>query len=80
MLMGSQIRAARALLRMTLGGLAEASGVSVATIIRAEKQDGVPSVTRANLAAIQGALERHGVVFGPDSGVSLRAPGEEQLP
>ncbi|CAA9515183.1 MAG: hypothetical protein AVDCRST_MAG31-1231, partial [uncultured Sphingomonas sp.] len=51
-LMGSQIRAARALLRMTLKDLAEASGISVATIIRAEAVDGSPRMTKANIAAL----------------------------
>ncbi len=74
--MGSQIRAARAILRLTLQDLAGASGVSVATIIRAEKSDGLPAMTRVNLAALRQALERAGVVFLPDGGVRPRRPDE----
>jgi transcriptional regulator with XRE-family HTH domain len=74
--MGSQIRAARALLRLTLQDLADASGVSVATIIRAEKMDGPPAMTRANTTALRKALEAAGAVFLPDGGVRPRKPGE----
>ena len=77
-IMGSQIRAARALLRLTIQDLADASGVSVATIMRAEKIDGPPSMTRANLAALQRALETAGAVFLPDGGVRPRKPGEAE--
>lgn len=75
-IMGSQIRAARAMLRLTLQDLADASGVSVATIIRAEKSDGLPAMTRANLAALQRALEASGVTFLPDGGLRPRKPDE----
>ncbi len=74
--MGSQIRAARAFLRLTIQDLADASGVSAATIMRAEKVDGPPSMTRANLAALQRALEGAGVVFQPDGGLRPRKPDE----
>lgn len=72
----SQIRAARAMLRLTLQDLADASGVSVATIIRAEKSDGPPSMTRGNLILLQRAFEAAGVVFSPDGGVRPRGPDE----
>ncbi len=74
--MGNQIRAARALLRLTIQDLAAASGVSAATIMRAEKVDGPPSMTRANLNALRQALEKAGAVFLPDGGVRPRMPGE----
>jgi transcriptional regulator with XRE-family HTH domain len=77
-IMGSQIRAARAILRLTLQDLADASGVSVATIIRAEKSDGPSSMTRANLTALRQALEKAGAMFieqdGGGPGVRLREP------
>ncbi|WP_370655716.1 helix-turn-helix domain-containing protein [Paracraurococcus lichenis] len=79
-IMGSQIRAARALLRLTLQDLATASGVSVATIIRAEKVDGEPTMTRANLAALRRALEDAGAVFLPDGGVRPRKLSGEGHP
>jgi transcriptional regulator with XRE-family HTH domain len=79
-IMGSQIRAARAITRLTLQGLADASGVSVATIIRAEKADGVPSMTRPNLLALRMALEQAGVVFLPDGGVRPKRADEAGTP
>src|SRR5690606_261288 len=56
MITGAQIRAARALLGWTSQQLAEASGVSYASISRAEQNDGVPGMRATSLAAIQGAL------------------------
>lgn len=79
MLHGLQIRAARILLRWTVSELAERSGVSVRTIIRAEAVDGVPRMQTDRMDALQLALEQGGVVFidanthaGP--GVRLRRP------
>ncbi len=76
MITGAQIRAARALIRWSAEVLAEKSKLGVATIRRAEGADGVPSVTEANLAAIQSALEAAGVIFvaenGEGPGVRLR--------
>lgn len=63
MITGAQIRAARALLGWTSQQLAEASGVSYASISRAEQNDGVPGMRATSLAAIQGALEAGGIIF-----------------
>jgi ribosome-binding protein aMBF1 (putative translation factor) len=75
---GSQIRAARALLRWSAEDLAAHSRIGVATIRRAEVQDGAVSMTRANVAAIQQAFEIAGVQFIPENGggpgVRLRYP------
>lgn len=62
-LTGSQMRAARALLRWSHQRLAAESGIGIATIQRAETHDGVPAVRARTLDAIQSALERAGVVF-----------------
>ncbi|WP_280821308.1 transcriptional regulator [Pseudaminobacter soli (ex Li et al. 2025)] len=79
---GAQIRAARALIRWSAEELASAASVGIATVRRAEAEDGLPSTTIANLTAIRHALEAAGVKFlsensdGP--GVRLtRAPGKE---
>jgi hypothetical protein len=79
MLHGSQIRAARALLRWKVTELSTRSGVSVRTIIRAEAVEGVPRMTTDRMDALQLALEQGGVLFldantvnGP--GVRLRRP------
>ena len=63
MLTGSQMRAARSLLRWTAQTLADRSGVSYAVIQRAESQDGLPGMRTHNLAAIKDALEAGGVEF-----------------
>ena len=74
---GAQMRAARALLRWTAETLAEKSKVGVATIRRAEGQDGDTRMTAANAQAIRAALEAGGVTFidsnGAGPGVRLRA-------
>jgi transcriptional regulator with XRE-family HTH domain len=63
-----QVRAARALLRWTAEELAQAAGVSVATIRRAEPTDGPLTMMPANAAAIVRALEAAGIIFVPENG------------
>lgn len=60
---GAQIRGARALLDIRAEQLAEMSQLGVATIWRAEKGQGVPPITKANLQAIRRALEDAGIEF-----------------
>jgi hypothetical protein len=55
------MRAARALLRWAATDLVRESGVSLATIHRAESVDGRSAMTFANAAAIRRALENAGV-------------------
>ena len=57
------MRAARALLRWTAGMLADRSRVSLATIKRAEGQDGDTHMTAPNVEAVRAALEAGGVEF-----------------
>jgi hypothetical protein len=52
-----QIRAARALLKLSAGELATAASVGVATIRRAEATDGPPSMTMANTLAVRRYLD-----------------------
>ena len=70
MLTGSQIRAARALLKWSGQELADRCGVSYPAIQRAERVDDMPNMQSRNLAAIKSALEAGGVLFidGPYSG------------
>ena len=77
MISTGQVRAARALLRWRAQGLADASGVGVATIRRMEVLDGVPSGQIRSLAAIQFALEAAGVDFigTPDDRPGVRLKG-----
>ncbi len=65
---GSQLRAARALVRWGMEDLAERSRVAVATITDAEAEDGPVSVTAADARALRLALERAGVEFIAENG------------
>jgi hypothetical protein len=77
-LLGAQMRAARALLRWPASELARESGVSLATIHRAESVDGVSAMTVVNASAVRRALENAGVEFidenGGGPGARLRKP------
>lgn len=79
-LTSGQIRAARALLRWSAVDLADESSIGVATIRRAELNDGIPSMTTANDSAIRQALETAGIDFidenGGGAGVRLRKSGK----
>lgn len=80
MLTGLQIRAARALLRWSHQRLADEAKIGIATIQRAEADDGVPSVHARTLNSVQAALERGGVVFldpgkNESGGVGVRLKG-----
>jgi ribosome-binding protein aMBF1 (putative translation factor) len=73
---GSQIRAARGLVRWSAEKLAQKSKLGVATVRRAEAVDGEPPITIANAEAVRAALESAGVIFveggGDGPGVRLR--------
>jgi len=60
---GSQLRAARALVRWSPDDLAERSRVAVATITDAESEDGPVSVATADARALRLALETAGIEF-----------------
>jgi len=66
------MRAARALLRWAAADLVRESGVSLATIHRAESVDGKSAMTFANASAIRRALENAGVELIEEDG---RGPG-----
>jgi transcriptional regulator with XRE-family HTH domain len=66
--MGAQIRAARALLRWTIADLADRSGVSLATIHRAEITNGKAAMTFANASAVRNAFEAAGVELLEENG------------
>ena len=76
MITGAQLRAGRALIRWSAEELANRSKIGVATVRRAELQDGTPGITAANADALQRALETAGVEFiaenGGGAGVRLR--------
>ncbi len=80
-LMGAQIRAARALIGWSASELAEKAQIGISTLRRAENGDGALTITIANQAAILRALEDAGVTLldqgarGP--GVRLAKPLQE---
>jgi len=79
---GSQLRAARALLRWSRARLAESSQVAPATITQAEGDDGPISVTAAQARALRISLERAGVEFIPENsaGVGVRLAKRNSAP
>jgi len=62
------LRAARVALNVGQRELAKISGVGQRTILRIERND--PSVTLDSRRRLQEALEREGITFIPDDGVS----------
>ncbi len=76
MIMGAQIRAARALVRWTVEELAKEAKVGVMTVRRAESVDGQTNMLANNATAIRAALESAGVEFiaenGGGAGVRLK--------
>ena len=81
-ILGVQMRAARALLRWAAVDLVRESGVSLATIHRAESVDGKSAITFANASAIRRALENAGVELieedGGGPGARLKQPLSDQ--
>ena len=68
----AQIKAARAMLGWSTQGLAEAAGVSVATIKKYEQQAGIPRANARILDSIVRSLNAAGVQF---TGDPLSNPG-----
>jgi transcriptional regulator with XRE-family HTH domain len=64
----SQLRAARALLSWSQERLAEASGVSLATIKRLEPGEGMLATKVETMEKLRCALESAGVEFIPENG------------
>ncbi len=67
-ILGAQMRAARALLRWAAADLVRESGISLATIHRAESVDGKTAMTFANASAIRRAFENAGVELIDENG------------
>lgn len=74
MIASEQIRAARALLRLSVVDLSLKSGVGVATIKRLEAMDGLPSANVRTVDALVKALESLGIDFigSPEDGPGVR--------
>lgn len=69
---GSQIRAARSLLRWTVQDLATRSRVSLASIHRAEQTDDVPNLRDRTLSDLKRTFEEAGIEF---IGSAIDRPG-----
>ena len=76
MIVGAQMRAARAALNWSIEDLAEKSGVSARTIMRLEAVDGVPPGRSQTLFDIKAALEAGGIAF---TGTATDRPGIQLL-
>ena len=74
MITSSQLRAARALLKITALDLASISGIGISTIKRFELSEGVPSGNARTVEALQKALEKAGIEFigSPDDRPGVR--------
>jgi transcriptional regulator with XRE-family HTH domain len=74
MIVGMQIRAARAALRWSIEELVEKSGLTRRTIQRIESYDWVPPSHTLNLYNIQSTLEAAGIEFigTPEDGPGIR--------
>ena len=74
MITGSQIRAARALVRWSAGELAEKVGSARQTIMRFEQVDSVPPSRTQTLMEIKRVFEGAGLEFigTPDNGPGVR--------
>ena len=68
MLTSEQIRAARAMLRMEQREVSEAAGVSLPTIKRLEKGQGLLKANVSTVEALRRAFEAAGVQFIPENG------------
>jgi transcriptional regulator with XRE-family HTH domain len=79
LLTGGQIRAARALLRLTTKEVSAMSGLGIQTIHRFEQEDGVPPSRSQTLIDLKRAFEEAGVEFigTPEDrpGVRIKAKG-----
>lgn len=80
---GAQIRGARGLLNMSISDLSERTGLAINTVRKAERTNGPPAVTMANLRLLVSTLEAAGVVFIPadtlGAGVRLRHADQQPL-
>lgn len=69
---GRQIAAARTLLGLSQGDLAEAARVSIATLRRMEAADGRPPGMPNNVLAVVSTLEAQGIEFCTGDAPGLR--------
>jgi transcriptional regulator with XRE-family HTH domain len=78
MMLGEQLRAARAILQWRAVDLAAKAGVGLSTVQRAEKVNGPVQMIPANEMALRQTLEAAGIRFTEDGCVCPPARGEGQ--
>lgn len=66
-----QIRAARAMLKWRAADLAEKAGLSLASIQRMERDEGVAHASAKNVEAVRKTLDEAGIEFIPENGGGL---------
>ena len=74
MITSGQIKAARALLGLTVVQMAKLAGIGFTTMVRMESADGVPAGNVKTLTAVKTAVEKAGIEFigTPESGAGVR--------
>lgn len=80
---GSQLRAARALLNISVSVLSEDTGLAINTIRRAESSNEQPPITAANINLLRSYFEGRGIVFLPfanDHGLGVAFASEDPPP
>lgn len=82
-LTSSQLRAARSVLRLSIGQLAAATGIGAATIKRYEAAEMVPKSRKGHLSLLRDFFESAGIEFigAPDDrpGIRIRKPSKHRV-
>ena len=74
MITSGQIKAARALLGLTVVELAKKAGIGFTTMVRLESADGIPAGNVRTLTSVKSAIEDSGIEFigTPEQGAGVR--------
>jgi ribosome-binding protein aMBF1 (putative translation factor) len=78
MITGRQIREARKLLQWNRAALSGMAELPVEIVARAERTDGIPSITLAQGRKLEAICEAAGVHFHPNGSVTLKAENDRQ--
>ena len=74
MITSGQIKAARAMLGLTVAEMAKLAGIGFTTMFRLESADGVPAGNVKTLTSVKSAIEKAGIEFigSPEEGAGVR--------
>ena len=74
MITSGQIKAARAMLGLTVAEMAKLAGIGFTTMVRLESADGVPAGNVKTLTSVKSAIEKAGIEFigSPEEGAGVR--------